>query len=210
LSAQDLGNAVYYHALGRAGAERKLLELPGHADWQYKVSLSDDGRWLIVATGEGEVGDKSVENIYLMDLAKRAATVRTVVEGYGAACEYLGSDSGRLYFLTTANAPNGKVVSLNPDTAHAPLTAVIPEGLEPITLSDPDESVTLINHQFIVVTVQAAHNHAAVYTLDGRKVRDIELPGKGTVQGFEGRPGDARTFSRRCSACNCQPSRARG
>jgi prolyl oligopeptidase len=193
LSAQDLGNAVYYHALGSSAADRKLLELTGHRDWQYKVALSEDGRWSVVATGEGEVGDKSVENIYLLDLSQPAAAVRTIVEGYRAAYEYLGSDARKLYFLTTAGASNGRVVSLDPFDVHTAMTTVVPEG-EPIALSEEGESVTLIHHQFIIVTVQGAHNHAAVYTLGGRKVRDIDLPGKGTILGFEGRPGDARTF----------------
>ena len=198
LSTQDLGNAVYLHSLGHApgaGApDRKLLELPGHPDWQYKVGLSDDGRWLVAMTGEGEVGDKSVENIYLLDLAAPGSAARTVVDGYKAAYEYLGSDTGRLYFMTTADAPNGKVVVLDAADPHAHLTTVIAEGPEPIPQSEEGENVTLVHHQLIVQAVQAAHSHVSVYGLDGRKLHDVVLPGIGTVWGFDGRAGDSRTF----------------
>ena len=194
LSSQDLGNAVYFHALGSSAPDRKLLELPGHPDWQYKVGVSDDGRWLIAATGEGEVGDKSLENLYLLDLEHPQAAARPVVEGYRAAYEYLGSDAGRVFFMTTAGAPNGKVVALDAADPHASFVTVIAEGAEPIPQSEAGESVTLVNHQLIVQTVQAAHDHVVAYGLDGHKIRDITLPGVGTVAGFDGRPGDARTY----------------
>src|ERR1700722_4588603 len=70
LTAQDADDAVYLHTLGiAAAADRKVLQITGHPDWQYEPHLSEDGRWLVVTAGEGEVGDKGVENVYLVDLA---------------------------------------------------------------------------------------------------------------------------------------------
>ena len=54
-----------------------------------------------MTAGEGEVGDKGVENVYLVDLAAAQRAVRPVVEGFGAAYVYVGSDGGRLFFLTS-------------------------------------------------------------------------------------------------------------
>ena len=59
LGIRDLGNALYYHALGTAAAaDRRVLEVSAHPDWQFEPHLSGDGRWLIVRAGEGQVGDK--------------------------------------------------------------------------------------------------------------------------------------------------------
>ena len=67
-------NAVYFHALGTpAAADRRVFEDRAHADWQFEPRLSSDGRWLIILVGEGEVGDKGVEDLYLMDLSSRRA-----------------------------------------------------------------------------------------------------------------------------------------
>ncbi len=64
LSSRDLNDAVYYHALGTpTSADRKLYSRPDHPDWQFEPHLTADGRWLVVAAGEGEVGDKGLENI---------------------------------------------------------------------------------------------------------------------------------------------------
>jgi len=62
--------------------------------------LSTDGRWLIVRAGEGQVGDKGRENLYLIDLTASAPTATLVAQGFEAAYSYVGADAGWLYFLT--------------------------------------------------------------------------------------------------------------
>jgi len=195
LSAQDLGNAVYVHVLGTPPTQdRKLLEIAGHPDWQYWLHLSEDGHWLVATSGEGEVGDKGVENIYLIDLAAQDHHVTPVSEGYRAAYEYIGSDAGRLYFLTTLAAANGKVVALDPAKPGAAMRTVIGEGKEAIALSEGPPSVTLVDHQLIVQTIRDAHSRVVTYGLDGRQRREITLPGHGSVAGFEGLAADRLTF----------------
>jgi prolyl oligopeptidase len=194
LSTQDVGDAVFYHALGTpASADRKLLEITGHPDWQYEPHLSDDGRWLVVTAGEGEVGDKGLENVYLVDLGAASPSVTPIVEGFGAAYIYVGSDAERLYFLTTLDAPNGKVIAIDPLHPRAePARTVIAEGTEAIDLTET--SVKLVDHQLIVRTIRDAHSRVVTYGLDGKPRREIELPGAGTAAGFRGRPGDPATF----------------
>jgi prolyl oligopeptidase len=198
LSAKDLGNAVYYHALGTpAAADRKLLGFPGHTDWQYEPTVSEDGRWLVVTSGEGEVGDKGVENLYLIDLVLSAKTVTTVSEGFRAAYIYVGADAGRLYFLTTLEAPNGKVIAVDPTGATATrIVTVVAEGPDAIELTEPPStpSVTLVDHRLIVQTVHDAHSRVITYGLDGKLRHEVVLPGPGTVAGFTGRSGDKQTF----------------
>jgi prolyl oligopeptidase len=194
LSAQDLGDAVFYHALGTGvSADRRMLEIAGHPDWQYKPYLSDDGRWLVVTAGEGEVGDKGVENVYLVDLGAASPSVTPIVEGFDAAYVFVGSDVGRLYFLTTLGAPNGKVIAIDPLNPRAePARTIIPQGTEAVDLTET--SVTLVDHQLVMRTIRDAHSRAVTYGLDGELRHQIELPGTGAAVGFLGRPGDRETF----------------
>ncbi len=194
LSAADLGDAVFYHAIGTpAAADRRVLQVAEHPDWQYEPHLSEDGRWLVATAGEGEVGDKGVENVYLVDLAAAQRPVTPVAEGFVAAYVYIGSDAGRLYFLTTQGAPNGKVIAMDPAALNlAAAPTIIPQGSEAIDLTET--SVTLVGHQLIVRTMHDAHSRVLTYALDGALRREIELPGTGTAQGFLGRPGDRATF----------------
>ena len=194
LSSRDLDDAVYYHALGTpAAADRRLLHDPGHPDWQYQPHLSDDGRWLIVTSGEGEVGDKGLENVYLLDLAAAAPAAVQVVQGFEAAYNYVGSDGGRLYFLTTLDAPNGRVIAIDPAApSRADWRTAIPEGPDAIDLTTP--SVTLVDHQLIVRSIHDAHSRVMRYGLDGAPRGEIVLPGPGTASGFGGRADDRETF----------------
>lgn len=194
LSTRDLEDAVYYHALGTpAGDDRRLLYDSGHPDWQYEPHLSDDGRWLVVTSGEGEVGDKGLENVYVIDLAAAAPAGRAVVEGFEAAYNYVGSDAGRLYFLTTLAAPNGRVIAIDPEApARTNWRTAIGEGADAIDLTSP--SVTLVDHQLIVRSVHDAHSRVMRYGLDGTPRGEIALPGPGTAAGFGGRSDDRETF----------------
>jgi len=194
LAAQDSGNAVYYHALGTtANADRLIFSDGGHPDRQYEPHLSNDGRWLVLACGEGEVGDKGVEDIYLIDTAAAMPKAVQVTSGFEAAYIYVGADAGRLYFLTTLNAPNGRIVSIDPQhPERARWQEVIPEGTDAIDLTET--SVTLVGHQLLVRTLHDAHNQVLIYGLDGAAHGEVRLPGTGTARGFEGRPQDEETF----------------
>jgi len=194
LATQDLGDAVYYHALGTPpGSDRLVFSDSAHPDWQYEPHLSSDGRWLVIACGEGEVGDKGVENIYLVDLASRTAKAVQVTSGFEAAYNYVGADAGRLYFLTTLNAPNGRVISIDPlHPDRARWKEVIPAGADAISLTET--SVTLVGHRLLVRTLHDARNRVLVYDLDGARHGEVQLPGSGIALGFEGRPEDPDSF----------------
>jgi prolyl oligopeptidase len=194
LSTQDLDDAIWYHALGTpASADRRVLYESAHHDWQYEPHLSPDGRWLVVTAGEGEVGDKGREDVYLIDLRAGQPGVVPVARGFEAAFDYVGADGGRVYFLTTLDAPNGRVIAIDPENpARDNWRSVIAEGTDAIDLTG--QSVTLVNHQLIVRSLHSAHSRVATYDLDGRPRREIELPGPGTAAGFEGHPDDRETF----------------
>jgi prolyl oligopeptidase len=194
LSTQDLDDAIWYHALGTpASADRRVLYESAHHDWQYEPHLTPDGRWLVVTAGEGEVGDKGREDVYLIDLRAGQPAVVPVARGFEAAFDYVGADGGRIYFLTTVDAPNGRVIAIDPENpARDNWRSVIAEGTDAIDLTG--QSVTLVNHQLIVRSLHSAHSRVATYDLDGRPRREIELPGPGTAAGFDGHADDRETF----------------
>jgi prolyl oligopeptidase len=193
LSAQDLDDAVFFHVLGKPSAsDKKILQFKQHSDWQYDPHLSDDGRWLIVSVGEGEVGDKGLENIYLLDLAAPGKPATSVFEGFSAAYVYAGSDDGRLFFVTSLAAPNGKVISIDPSRPTAQALTVVPEGRDAIDLTAAN--VTLVHHQLIVQSIHDAHSRVVTYGLNGVQKREVTLPGTGTASGFSGRATDRETF----------------
>ena len=194
LSAADLQNAVYFHALDTpAAADHRVFEEPAHADWQFEPRLSSDGRWLIIRVGEGEVGDKGLEDLYLMDLSAAAPAAVPVARGFRATFEFAGADDGQLYFLTSLDAPNGRIIAIDPlHPQESNWKAVVAEGRDAIELGAG--SVSLVAHQLIVRTIHDASSRVLRYGLDGTARGEIALPGLGTALGFAGRAQDQETF----------------
>jgi prolyl oligopeptidase len=185
LTVPDRDNAIWYHPLGaRSDTDVRLLALPGHPDWQYQPSLTDDGRWLIVTAGEGEVGDKNRENVYALDLSHPGSEPVTLAEGFSAAYLYVGSAGEHVFLLTSLDAPRGRVVAIDP--AHAAPDAwheVIAEGPDAIAFSAGN--VVHARDHFVVETMRDAANRVTIYREDGSKVGEVALPGAGTVSGLD-------------------------
>ena len=194
LRARDLGDAVFYHALGTPNtADRKLYDRPDHSDWQFEPQLTGDDRWLVLRVGEGEVGDKGLENLYVIDLNAPKVAVVALAEGFNVNFIYIGADQGLLYFQTTLDAPRGRVIAIDPlKPAKTDWKEVIQQG--PDTLDVDSGSVTLVDHQLIVRTLHDVASKVIIYGLDGRVRREVELPGRGTAGGFGGEPDDVETF----------------
>ncbi len=193
LKVRDLGNAVFYHALGTpSSADRKIHERPDHPDWQFRPQVTHDGRWLILTVGEGEVGDKGLENVYALDLRDPKAAVIPLIEGFDAAYICVGAERGLLYFQTTKDAPRGRVIAIDPAAPdRARWKEIIPQGPDSMNV---DGSTSLVNHRLIVRTLHDAHSKVALYGLDGEPPRELALPGPGAVGGFGGEPDDTETF----------------
>jgi prolyl oligopeptidase len=190
LTTPDLGHAVYLHRLGEpATHDAKLLQVAGHPDWQYQPSLSDDGRWLVVAIGEGQVGDKNLENVYALDLAHPGSPPVVIADGFGAAYRYVGSDAGVVYLLTSLDAPRGRIVAVDPERpARAQWREVVAEG--PDAISFHDDAVAHLGAAFVVSTLHDAAARLTLHPIDGRGAVEIPLPAGGTVAGIGSRVDD--------------------
>ncbi|MGV3774344.1 MAG: prolyl oligopeptidase family serine peptidase [Verrucomicrobiales bacterium] len=193
LLARDLGNAVYYHAFGTpASDDRKIFEQPKHADWQYDPHLSESSQWLVLACGEGQVGDKGVVNVYAIDISSPTNNILTLAEGFDANYHYIGNHEGLLYFQTSLGAPRGKVIAIDPRRpSREDWKTIVPQGPDAM---DSFGSVSLVNHQLIVQTLHDAHSQVEIYQLNGKKLRKLDLPGVGTASGFGGAPDQRETF----------------
>jgi len=194
LRVRDLNNAIYYHALGtESSSDRKVYARPEHPDWQFEPHLARGSHWLIITAGEGEVGDKGLENVYAVNLRGKAGTVQTIVERFDAEYLYVGEDNRLLYFQTTLKAPKGRLVAIDPyREGEREFKEIVPEGED--AMDSASASVTLVDHKLIVGTLHDAHSKLTVYGLDSERLFEVSLPGVGTASGFGGEPGDKETF----------------
>jgi prolyl oligopeptidase len=93
------------------------------------------------------------------------------------------------WFHTDLDAPRGRIIAI--DTRHperANWREIIPEAKETL------RGANVVNQQFLLHYLKDAQSLVRVFDLEGRPVREIELPGIGTASGFGGKRGDTETF----------------
>jgi prolyl oligopeptidase len=110
------------------------------------------------------------------------ARIRPVVTGQDANYRPLGVANGKLFMTVDKDAPNRKIIAVpiaTPEAEH--WTTVIPEGTMPI------QDTTLVAGQLGLLSLQDVASVVRLFTLDGKLVRKVKLPGLGSVLGLRGR-----------------------
>ncbi|MDX2219618.1 MAG: prolyl oligopeptidase family serine peptidase [Burkholderiales bacterium] len=193
---------IFYHRIGTAQDQDVLVhERPDDKELFLGAKASTDGKYLVITLTRGT--DRNTE-VYWMPLGEgggyEAGKVTPLVQGFNAIYAYVGNIGSQFYFRTDDSAPRGRVIAIDvnkPDRKH--WKEVVPQQQEVIDDDDQAnlldvESVNLLNNQVAVTYLKDARNVVRIFTLEGKAVREVKLPGLGTTKGFLGKPQDGETF----------------
>jgi prolyl oligopeptidase len=179
---------IYHHRIGSRQEDDDLVfEIPEQPRWQPYATVTEDGRYLVITIEEGYFSNA----VLYRDLGKAGSEPIEIFGAWDGLYNLIGSHESKLFFLTTKDAPNWRVIAVDVAPGHGlspQTTEVIAEG------SNRLESVNLVGGQLVAVYIEDARNTAAVFDLDGNLVRQVELPGLGTIAGFGGRGDDSQTY----------------
>jgi prolyl oligopeptidase len=186
---------VYLHQVGTAADQDALIFGEGRDKTDYySVSVSRDGRWLVISASRGTAPRN---DLWLADLSisdPASPVLRVVQEGVDAQTSLRVGRDGRLYVFTDSGAPRGRIAVADPavaDLADAAtwrdLIAEDPEAvlrgyaiLDGTELGRPVLLAAWTRHALSEITV---HDLAT-----GQRLADVPLPGLGTVGGLSERP----------------------
>jgi len=192
---QQLHHRVYLHHVGTAADEDTLIFGSGHDKTSYyTVTVSHDGRWLIITA---QVGTAPRNDVLLADLSAsepHSPNLQVVQAGIDANAWPRAGRDGRLYILTDRDAPRRRVVVAEPGDPAFPEYAswqeLIPEDpaailtdfaiLDGEGLPEPVLLLAKARHAISEVTV-----HDLAF---GDQLGQLELPGLGTITGLTERP----------------------
>ena len=183
---------LYYHRLGTDQAEDVLVyERPDQPDWGMNAEVTDDGRYAILNVW---LGTDRRNRVYYRDLksAKRPTVKGDVVrllDDFDASYAFVGSDGPVFYFLTDLDAPRKRVIAI--DTRHPERgrwREVIPQG------PDVLEGVQIIHDTFVANYMHDAASRLRLFALDGRMLKDLELPTLGSIGSITGERKDDEMF----------------
>jgi prolyl oligopeptidase len=168
---------VFYHALGTDPTQDPLIFGEGRdPEWWPDVTLSEDGRWLLIDEGQGWTKTE----MFLKDLTSKDPPLEiTTGKDFLYGVEFF---AGKLYITTNEDAPHYRVFVA--DAAHPKR-----ENWKEII---PQSDAVLQNASVTGGKLLAQYEHNAtselkLFGLDGKKLADIPLPAMGTVFSVSGR-----------------------
>ncbi|MEP7039529.1 MAG: prolyl oligopeptidase family serine peptidase [Acidobacteriota bacterium] len=177
---------LYYHKLGTPQSEDVLIyERPDDKEMGVGGGVSEDGKWLIISVTKGTA---PMNMVFYKDLSKTDSKVMPLVDKLEADYSFIGNDGSKFYFRTDKDAPLGRVVMADVNDKKSVWKEIIPQAKE--TLG----SVDFVNNQLIGNYLKDAYTQIRIYDLNGKFVRNVDLPGIGTANGFNGKRYDTETF----------------
>jgi prolyl oligopeptidase len=178
---------LYYHRLGTAQSEDELVyQRLDDKEMGFIPYVSDDGRYLLIHVWKGTESENA---ILCKDLAEPGSVVEEVLAAFDGCYTYVGSDGPVIWLVTDHSAPRGRLIAVDVrQPVHERWRELIPQAEETL------QAVACIGGRFLAHYLKDAYSQVRVFTLDGRPLRDLELPGLGSVSGFLGKREDRETF----------------
>ena len=179
-------HTLYLHKLGAAQADDAQIYRPENAQWNSQGGLTKDGRYAVVVVNKGATEDNRLSIFDLADAKKpvfASQPVAVIGADFASAYDVVGNSGSTLYVLTTQGAPKKRLVAINlakPEPKH--WRTLIPQGRDVI------RSVSLVGGQFLVQRLHDASAQLLRYSLAGKPLGVVALPGIGDVSNITGEP----------------------
>ena len=178
---------LYYHKLGTAQSEDKLIyERPDNKELGFGGSVTNDGHYLVIFVWQGT---SPKNRLYYKDLTKPDSAVAKLLDDFDAEYRFVDNDGPVFWIRTDLDAPRGKLIAI--DTRHpekANWKTVVEQG------ADKLEDVNVVDNLFLLGYLKDAKTEVRVHDLQGKFLRNADLPGIGTAAGFGGKRKDKETF----------------
>jgi len=179
LSAKTDQHKLYFHKLGTKQSEDQLIF--GGTDEQKRRyvggNVTEDDKYLLISGAKSTSGN----DLFIQDLTTPNAPLVHMVTDFVSDSYVIENEGDKLFIVTNLNAPNKRVVTVdakNPSPKN--WVDFIPETenvLSPSTGSG----------YFFAEYMKDAVSQIKQYDYDGKLVREVTLPGVGSVGGFGGK-----------------------
>lgn len=186
-SAKTEYQKVFFHKIGTPqSADILIYEDKDHPLRYVGGSLTEDERFLVLGISEGTDGSE----IKVRDLkAGDKSPFITIIPGFKTNADVVDNIGDKLILNTNFNAPNYKVVLVDPkNPATSNWKTLIAEQEEKL------DGVSTAGGNLFAHYLKNATTQVVQYTPEGKKIREIKLPGVGTASGFGAFKDDKEFF----------------
>ncbi|HLU87836.1 MAG TPA: prolyl oligopeptidase family serine peptidase [Taishania sp.] len=182
LSAKTDVHKIYFHKLGTKQKDDQLII--GGEDFKRRyifASIDEHAKYLIISASNTTYGNE----LYVKDLSKNSAFI-PIQTGFGVSTGIVKIVGDMAYAITDDNAPNKKLIAID--------------------LRDPSKRKTIIEETEHALNVTSgagylfanyminANSAIKQYDFEGKLIREVKLPGLGTISGFGGKTKDKELY----------------
>lgn len=178
--------SVYFHKIGTNPKDDELVFLDrAHPDRGFIIHTTEEDQYQILQTWESTSGNAL--SIRVKEEEKEGFI--PVIHDFDFDFTYLGSKEDQLLFLTNAESPNKKIISLKADNLKRPtFNTVLEEGKSVIDFAH------IYGNSLVVSYIEDASSKMKVFDLEGKLKHEIKLPSIGTVKSVSGSKSDDKAF----------------
>lgn len=151
---------IYYHKIGEPQAKDKLIyENKLFAQRNYSAMVSDDEKFLVILSSI----TSSKSTFFFKDLSvPNAPWIEPITDKEQADYDFVGVHNNRLFFTTNLQAPNRKIVEVDPKIpALTSWRTIVPESVNTI------EGAHIINNKLVVQSMENVASVLKIYTFEG-------------------------------------------
>jgi prolyl oligopeptidase len=183
LSSKNENHQVWYHAIGTSQAEDKLIyEDRANLQRFHTTKTDENEKYLFLKVddrGKGFDGNA----LFYTDITSADKKFQPIVKEVGNySYEIIEvTPDNKFLVITNHDAPNKKLMLIDP----------VKPGMENWKTLIPEQKETLVKVEFaggklFAVYLKDVTTKVIIYNLDGKKTGEVNLPGPGTADGFNG------------------------
>ncbi|WP_105103814.1 prolyl oligopeptidase family serine peptidase [Microbulbifer pacificus] len=186
LSAKTDQHKLYYHKLGQAQSQDTLVFGGTEEQKRRYVSgtVTEDDRYLVISGATSTSGN----DLFIVDLSKPDAPLVPVLTDFDSDTYVIDNQGSKLFLVTDRDAPNKKVVTV--DAANP-----VPENWQDF-IPETEHVLTASTGggYFFAEYMVDALSKVYQYDYNGKQVREIALPGLGSVSAPDGKREDKTLY----------------
>ncbi|MEO9480490.1 MAG: prolyl oligopeptidase family serine peptidase [Maribacter dokdonensis] len=186
LSAKTDQHKVYYHKLGTPQKNDELIfgGIPTEKHRYIGASVTEDNKYLLISASVSTSGNK----LFIRNLEDPNGLLIPMVENTESDNYVIDNVGSKLYIVTNRNAPNKKIVTVDASNPEAKnWVDFIPETENVL---NPNTGGGYFFAEYMVDAISKVFQ----YDYEGKLIREVELPGLGSVGGFGGEKEDKELY----------------
>jgi prolyl oligopeptidase len=187
LSNKNEYHKLFFHTIGNAQDKDALVyEDKIHPLRTFSGQTTEDEKLLIIYISESTSGN----SLAVMDITKPNSKLVTLVDNFDNNYNVIDNDGNKLYVITDKNAPKYQLLQVDYTNKSIPANwkKIIPES------SDLLVSVSFCSNKIIANYLKDVTTRLSIFTKEGKKENEIELPGLGKVGSIESDKKDSLAF----------------